>query len=350
MSFGDDLDHDPEDMFGHTRMSFWDHIEELRSHMWRAIIGFVAALIIGLFVGEYAVEFIAAPVEKQLNKFYDRRVETVLKKLEGGDEKLAKIDMPREVEMRIPRASLLELAKAMGVKEPANVPDGVDLMMEIHPLKFSSIIAAAEREIGRRPALSTLSITEAFIVYFKVSIYVGLIIAAPWIFYQMWSFIAAGLYTHEKKLVHVYLPVSIILFLGGVSICQFLVMPIAIGYLLSFNEWMNIEPDLRLNEWLSFAILMPLLFGLAFQLPMVMFALYRIGIMNVETYQNNRRIAMFLMACLAIVLAASPDAFSMLSLTIPLWILYEFGILMCRWSPRPKYESDEPEPEEMVEV
>lgn len=339
-------DYDPEDYFKDTRMSFWDHIEILRLHMFRAIGGFVVALIAGLFVGQYAVDFIAHPVEVQLTKFYERRAQKVMDKLEKGDTAVTEIDEPKEVVMRYNRK---ELAEALGVQLPAG-DQWVDLTVQIHPVKLAVTLARAQQLIGRRPALSTLSVTEAFIVYFKVSIYVGLILAAPWIFYQLWSFIAAGLYPNEKRLVHVYMPFSVILFLMGVFLCQFFVIPVAIDYLLSFNEWMNLEPDLRLNEWLSFAIMMPLIFGVAFQLPMVMFALYRVGIVDVELYTRHRRIAMFLMAVLAIILSASPDVFSMMSLTVPLWVLYEVGILMCRWSPRPAYVEDEAEPEEMIEV
>lgn len=341
-------EYDPEDYFKETRMSFWDHIEILRLHLFRAIAGFVVALIAGLFLGQYAVEFIAAPVESQLAKFYDRRVKDVEKKVqEGTDDRLKEINLPRQVEMRFKRG---QLADALGLKLPPNGPEDVDLEVYIQPLKVAGILAAAMREVGPRPTLKTLSVTEAFIVYFKVSIYVGLVIAAPWIFFQLWSFIAAGLYPHEKRLVHVYMPFSIILFMAGVCLCQFFVIPVAIDYLLSFNEWMNLEPDLRLNEWLSFAIMMPLIFGVAFQLPMIMFALYRVGIVDIEIYTKHRRIAMFLMAVVAIILSASPDVFSMMSLTVPLWVLYEVGIIMCRWSPRPKYEELEDEPEEMIEV
>jgi sec-independent protein translocase protein TatC len=339
-------DYDPEDYFKDTRMSFWDHIEELRMHMWRAIVGFVIALIGGLFVGQHAVEFISKPVEDQLIKFYNRRAEKVKQKLEDGDSKLIAMDAPKQVDMRFKRQ---QLAEALGIKPPPG-DDMVDLSVEIHPVKLVVTLAQAQLEVGRKPTLATLSVTEAFIVYFKVSIYVGLVLAAPWIFYQLWSFIASGLYPNEKRLIHVYLPFSIGLFLLGVIICQFFVIPVAIDYLLSFNEWMNLEPDLRLNEWLSFAIMMPLIFGVAFQLPMVMFALYRVGIVDIEVYKKHRRIAMFLMAVLAVILSASPDVFSMMSLTVPLWVLYEVGILMCMWSPRPKYEEDESEPEEMIEV
>lgn len=339
-------DYDPDDYFKDTRMSFWDHIEELRTHLWRAIIGFVVALIAGLFVGQHAVEFISKPVSDQLMEFYNRRARNVLQKLKDGDKDLKAMDAPREVDMRFNRK---QLADTLGIKAPPG-DEMVDLTVEIHPVKLVVTLSQAQLEVGRKPTLATLSVTEAFIVYFKVSIYVGLILAAPWIFWQLWSFIGAGLYPNEKRLVHVYFPFSIGLFLAGVLICQFFVIPVAINYLLTFNEWMNLEPDLRLNEWLSFAIMMPLMFGIAFQLPMVMFALYRIGIVDVSLYKKHRRIAIFLIAVLAVILSASPDVFSMMSLTVPLWVLYEVGILMCYWAPRPKYEEDEAEPEEMIEV
>src|SRR5205807_815567 len=129
---------------------------------------------------------------------------------------------------------------------------------QIRPLDLATELTGPLAKVGRRPTLSTLSIQEAFMVYFKVCIVAGLVLASPWIFYQIWSFVAAGLYPHEKRYVNVFLPVSLGLFLVGVLVCQFLVIPKAIEALLFFNEWMNMEPDLRLNEWLTFAIMMPL--------------------------------------------------------------------------------------------
>ena len=127
----------------------------------------------------------------------------------------------------------------------------------------------------------------------------GLVIGSPWIFYQIWAFIAAGLYPHEKKLVHVYLPVSLGLFLGGVFMCQFLVIPRAIAALLWFNEWIGLKPDLRLNEWLGFAILLPLVFGVSFQTPLVMMFLARVGIMTAESFRSHWKMAYFLLAVFA---------------------------------------------------
>src|SRR5205823_3177156 len=155
----------------------------------------------------------------------------------------------------------------------------------------------------------------------------GFILASPWIFYQIWAFIAAGLYPHEKRLVNVYLPVSLFLFLAGVAVCQFLVLPKAVEALLWFNEWLGLDPDLRLSEWLSFAIMMPVVFGISFQTPLVMLFAYRIGVVDIETFRNKRRLAWFLMAIFAAVITPSVDALSMLFLWVPMGFLYEMGIL-----------------------
>jgi sec-independent protein translocase protein TatC len=162
--------------------------------------------------------------------------------------------------------------------------------------------------------------------------------------------VAAGLYPHELRYVNVYLPISVGLFLAGVALCEFVVIPKAVKYLLAFNEWMGLQSDLRLSEWMSFAILMPLVFGLAFQTPLVMLFLERLGILSQDLYRKHRRIAIFAMAVVAAIIAPSPDIFSIMSLTVPLWCLYELGILMCRFAPRHDLDVEVPKPEEMVEV
>src|SRR5205085_235493 len=144
------------------------------------------------------------------------------------------------------------------------------------------------------------------------------VIGSPWIFYQIWAFIAAGLYPHEKKLVHVYLPVSLGLFLSGVFMCQFLVIPRAIEALLWFNEWLGFKPDLRLNEWLGFAILLPVVFGVSFQTPMVMMFLARIGIMTAESFRKHWRMAYFALAVFAAIITPTPDMITMLMLWVPM--------------------------------
>jgi sec-independent protein translocase protein TatC len=151
--------------------------------------------------------------------------------------------------------------------------------------------------------------------------------------------------------VHVYLPVSLSLFLAGVVICQWLVIPKAIEALLWFNEWLGLEPDLRFNEWLGFAIMMPLVFGISFQLPLVMMFLERIGIFTTDQYKGQWRIAVFAIHVFAAVITPSVDIISMELLAIPMFGLYWLGIFLCRFNKSPHdMDIDVPESEDMVEV
>jgi sec-independent protein translocase protein TatC len=336
-----------DDLFAHTRMSFGDHIEELRLRMIRALLGLVVAMLVGLAVGKYALEFIQMPIQNELDAFYGRQAAAQAEQLkeqlkaeakkreEQGDPDLLAGDHARELQVLLRRGPDADWEPYILRFDPRNVAEKLNdpIQKLTHP--------------GR---LTSLSVTEPFFTYFLVSFYCGAILASPWMFYQMWMFISAGLYPQEKKLVHVYLPFSIVLFLAGVALCEFAALPMAIHYLLGFNEWLGIRPELRLTDWLTFATIMPLIFGLAFQTPIVMFGLERLGIVPVEVYTKHRRIALFGLAAAAAFLAPGGDITSMVMLLVPLWVLYEFGILMCKYVPKPKDEFDVPDPEEMVEV
>jgi sec-independent protein translocase protein TatC len=108
---------------------------------------------------------------------------------------------------------------------------------------------------------------------------------------------------------------------------------------------------MRLNEWLSFAIWLPLIFGISFQTPLVMYFVERLGIWTIDTYRNKRRIAWFVMAVFCAFATPTPDAVTWSLMWVPMCGLYELGILLCRLSPRQDdLDVDVPDPEEMVEV
>jgi sec-independent protein translocase protein TatC len=337
---------DPEDIFKDTRMSFGEHIEELRSHMLRAIYGFVIGMVVALIFAKWVFAIITGPVEAQLMVFYNNRVEKVANALKEGDSKFKELDLPKEVPYFMERT----VAERIGLKVEQMEAEGdlVKVPLWVKPLSMSILVAEAQRQVGRPPMLSTLNVMEAFMVYFKVVAVTGLVISSPWVFYQLWAFVAAGLYPHEKKYVHKYLPMSVALFLAGVVLCQVMVIPNAIRSLLWFNQWLDLEPDLRLNEWLTFAILLPLVFGISFQTPLVMLFLGKIGIMDANSFRRKRFVAWFVLCVFAAMVTPS-DALSMLMLMIPMWGLYELGILLVLYSAGPPEPVPDPS-EELIEV
>lgn len=352
---------DPDDIFADTRMSFGDHIEDLRTHLWRAIKGFFIACIFGFFVGKPVLRFIARPVEEQMQVFYDRRVTEIEKNLQAGDSHTEDADKETDFFPVAFPAEQLRHLRAGNFDKVNDFPKpnvDVDKKTLVHlwmrypnPLQVSIVTHKATQLVGKRPALSTLNVSEALMVYMKVSLVTGFVLGSPWIFFQVWSFVAAGLYPHEKKYVHYYLPFSLGLFIVGVLVCEFLVMPKAVEALLWFNEWLGLEPDMRLNEWLGFAVMMPVVFGLSFQTPLIMLFMNRIGFMSADSYREKRRIIWFLMAVFAAVITPSVDPYGMLFLWVPMCLLFELGIYMCMLSPPPpRVEDEEPESDELVEV
>jgi sec-independent protein translocase protein TatC len=382
---------DPEDFFADTRMTFGDHLEELRLHLWRALAGFGVAVFLSFFIGRAAVNFITAPVKQQLREFYNHRVENTMKELQANPD-LQKVNQPtgfakiyflrdqlkavvdgkaraeieqikrpvwKDDEKKNDERSVLDrwLGRSADKEgkpdEQAVAQDDLVGMWISHgePLKETGLLQEALRIVGDFDTMSTLNVQEAFMVWFKVCLVCGFILGSPWIFWQIWMFVAAGLYPQEKRLVHVYLPISLGLFLAGVLVCEFLVIPRAIEALLWFNEWLGLKPDLRLNEWLGFAIFMPLIFGLSFQTPLVMLFTARLGIVNADSFRNKRRYAWMGMALFAAICTPSTDALSMLFLWVPMSLLFELGIWLIKMSPNePELEEDVPDSEEMIEV
>jgi sec-independent protein translocase protein TatC len=187
-----------------------------------------------------------------------------------------------------------------------------------------------------RTQTQSLNAPEPFVIYLKASALTGAILSSPWVFFWIWTFVAAGLYPHERRYVYLFLPVSLGLFLLGAAMAFFFVFDPVLDFFLGFNRWLGIDPDPRISEWLSFVMLMPLGFGVSFQLPLVMLFLQRIGVFDVQTYVERWKIAVFVIAVLSAGLTPSGDPWSMGLMALPLLFLYVVGILLCRYLPAPK--------------
>jgi sec-independent protein translocase protein TatC len=361
---------DPDDFFADTRMSFGDHLDELRFRLMNALKGLVFFLMIGFVldgvgmymnwpnfgIGRPIFAMIKAPVEDMVRDYYFKHNEKAVPKLDGL-ERLSPDDAARiqkyldDHEGHIAalsesdRQKLLGKVEAMPIfirksdlekvlgKQSDSLPDEIALPIQVYPAYQSYLAAKGEALLKSKNYVTTLSVQEPFLVYMKVSLLCGIILGSPYIFYQIWAFVGAGLYPHEKRYVHVYLPASIILFLTGCLLCQFLVVPNAVQSLLGLNNFLGVDPDIRLDEWLSFAVLLPLVFGVSFQTPLVMMFLNRIGIFTHEDYLAYWKVATFFLFLGAVIILPTPDLLSVLYLFVPMMGLYVVGILICKYFP-----------------
>jgi len=179
----------------------------------------------------------------------------------------------------------------------------------------------------------SLAAPEVFMIWVKAGLFTGLFIASPWIFFQIWSFVAAGLHKHEQKYIYIYLPFSLILFFAGAALSFFFVFKPVLGFLFSFNAGMGIDPQPRIGDWLSFVMFLPLGFGISFQLPLVMLALNRIGLFDLSVYTSKWRAAILVIFVVSMFLTPA-DPISLLMMAVPLTLLYFLGIGLCMWMPR----------------
>ncbi len=180
----------------------------------------------------------------------------------------------------------------------------------------------------------SLGATDPFMIWLKAGVVTGLLFASPWVFFQLWTFVAAGLYPTEQNYIYFFLPVSLLLFFSGVLLAFFFVFEPVLDFLFSFNARMKIAPQPRINDWLSFVMFLPLGFGIAFQLPLVMLFVNRIDLVSVESYLTKWRIAVVAIFGLSMVLTPA-DPVSMILLAVPLSGLYFLGILLCKWLNKP---------------
>ncbi|HSQ58079.1 MAG TPA: twin-arginine translocase subunit TatC, partial [Gemmata sp.] len=345
----------PDDIFAPTRMSFGEHIEELRYRMLAAIKWLFFFLVFGfaldalgealgkpnLGVGKPMLKVITDPVEEQVRDFYNRRIEKVAaekllaesnaspeeiaairEKLKKNNYDLTSLTAEEKSKLRFAyetmpmRFKTGPLADALGIPRAQLKAEEVELPVEVIPAKMTYLVEKGQGLLEFRQHLSTLSVQEGFVIYFKVSILCSIVLASPFILYQFWAFVGAGLYPHEKRYVYLLFGPSLGLFLGGILLCQFFVIPGAVKALLAFNEWLGFDPDIRLREWLGLAIILPLVFGISFQTPLVMIFFNRIGLFTAADYLSYWRAAVMIIAVFAALITPTPDVVTMMYLFV----------------------------------
>jgi sec-independent protein translocase protein TatC len=253
------------------------------------------------------------------------------------------------------------------------------------------------------PQIYVNGVEDTFVVYIKMSLITAAAVSGPWLLYQLWAFVAAGLYPKERKTITRYIPLSVTLLLTGMLFMYFFVLPVTLNFFLSFSVghplefttvgapasktalatppltipvlpedpphplpnqmWINgtkhrleiffdndiqvlpfgaktlTTPLITLPEYISMVVNLLLAFGLAFQLPLVVLGLARIGIVDIPTLRKWRKPVYFGMAVIAAFII--PDVVTgMLALMIPLIGLYEFGIIMAMWGEKKRKEAE----------
>lgn len=207
---------------------------------------------------------------------------------------------------------------------------------------FQVLIQPLKAVMPEGDKLIFTNLPEMFFTYLKVAFVTGLLAAAPVIFYELWLFIAPGLYHNERRYVIPFAASSTVLFVGGALFGYFVVFPFGFQFFVGLsNEYVKALPSVR--EYFSFSIKLLLAFGLVFELPVVIFFLSRLGAVTPETLRKKRKYAI-LMTFIVGAILTPPDVITQCMMAVPLIALYEISIIISKFAQRKeKAAADDPE-------
>jgi sec-independent protein translocase protein TatC len=228
-------------------MTFWQHLDELRKRLMRAVIGVVIGTLIAAIYTNQALDLLLAP---------------------------------------------------MGDMRP----------IALHP-------------------------TESFVVFFRVALILGLVLAMPYIVYQMLAFLVPGLTKSERRILIISVFAVGLFFAGGVAFAGIVMVPLAVGYLSTFLGNV-VTPTYSIDNYISFVTTIMLSLGLVFETPLLLALVARLGLVTSKQLAKGRRYALLGIAVLAAIITPTPDAFNMLIVMAPLLVLYEVGIVLAWFSGR----------------
>ena len=204
---------------------------------------------------------------------------------------------------------------------------------------FQYLVAPLKKVMPEGNHLIYTNLPEMFFAYIKVAFIAAIMGTAPFIFYQLWLFVAPGLYQREKKLVIPFVVTSTILFVGGALFGYFIVFPFGFKFFIGFsNEFVKALPSVK--QYLSLSIKLLIAFGLVFELPVVLFFLTKIGLITPDTLKKKRKYAILLTFVIGAILTP-PDVITQCMMAGPLIVLYEVGIWVSRMAYRKKEEPQE---------
>jgi sec-independent protein translocase protein TatC len=211
-------------------------------------------------------------------------------------------------------------------------------------LVFDIITKPLTKVLPKNGYLIYTGLTEAFFVYMKLAFFASLIITSPFILYQIWKFISPGLLPKEKKYVVPFVLSSTLLFTGGVLFGYFIALPPAFEFFVSFNN-QYLQAMISFRDYLSLFVTFLLGFGLSFELPIFIFFLAKLGIVNAKMLSQQRKYAILIIFIVAAILTPSPDALSQILMAIPLMFLYEVSIFVARFAGKRKVNPENNEQE-----
>jgi sec-independent protein translocase protein TatC len=238
------------------------------------------------------------------------------------------------------RSRLLKALVAIGVV-------AVPFMLYANQL-YSAVALPLRRVLPKGATMISTSVSAPLFAPFKLAFYAALFVAMPYVLYQAWAFVAPGLYKHEKRFAVPLLASSVLFFYSGIAFAYFIIFPVMFNFLMSATP-AGVQMMTDMTEYLDFVLVMFFALGLAFEIPVVIVLLVWTGIVRIETLRSNRGYVLIAI-CVQAAIITPPDVVSLAIVALPMYALYEVGLLMARVLARGKIEERAREDREQAEA
>jgi sec-independent protein translocase protein TatC len=295
---------------GHEdRLSLVDHLDELRTRIIWSLVVFGVAFAFCYWQNGEVLTLINRPVEHALSP---------------GKHPQDQIGQTTLFQQRVGLLAK-SLGPALGAVERSSASPADKAALSKAARAAQSAAQATPTNVGRRPI--TFGVTEPFLTTFKVAAYAAILVALPFLLFQLYSFILPAFTPRERRAVLPLMLMIPTLFVGGVAFAYFVALPRAANFLLNFNS-SHFDIQLRAQDYYSFSVTFLAAVGLLFQVPIGVLALTRLGIISVAQLRKNRGYVVLGVAVVAAIATPTPDPVTMLVTMAPLLVLFELSILL----------------------
>jgi len=211
---------------------------------------------------------------------------------------------------------------------------GVGLFLVLGPLKLVDIIITTFAPLTDRPPVQSVGTAEEFTSYMTVALAVGLIFAMPVMVYQLLAFIVPGLTDKERRTIFTALPFVTLFFIAGLIFGWFITVPTAIRFLVGFSGSALVESQPAISDFIGTVTTLLVINGVVFELPVIIYVLAFLGVVTAKQLARYRRFALLGVIVIAALITPTGDPINLALLAIPMYFLYELGVIMARFVPK----------------
>jgi sec-independent protein translocase protein TatC len=341
---------------------FLDHLDDLRVMITRSLVTLMIAMVGCFAFQEKLMDILRKPVEEVRLLHVSNQLSVDIKPTITPDnweqakkiERAAMSQGPERGELLLKefdedtlrRVELIRLLRAIAVlpkEKQAGFLERAGIDSSLRTLVSSLLEKGASPEIdvrGNLQLMSALRPTETFMLSMKLSFFAGIIVSFPLLLLFILQFVLPGLHQHEQKVMWPALAIGFGLFLFGVFFAYWFVLPRALTFFFEWSSKLGVSNDWRIGEYITFATQFTLLFGLSFELPVVVMVFVKIGLLTHEAMRRTRAYAILSIVVIAAIITPTPDAFTLCLMAGPMILLYELCIWLAYFDAKKKEKAE----------